>query len=138
MYDGTVLHLTAVVVAVPACLRFACCCRQQLMSEQRITRVLNVSITCQRPASIDDDHFRRIAVHDNYTERIEPHLDEAVQFLGEWRLFSTRPSANLSTFRTKLLSHMREKVKRFPVGKVGASLKYTISYYSCSIASCFF
>jgi len=63
---------------------------EQLMAEQKITRVLNVSITCKRPSHLDDSHFRRIAVHDNYTERIEPHLDGAVEFLEEARLQSER------------------------------------------------
>lgn len=52
------------------------------MEEERISRVLNVSINCKRPPLLDDDHFRRIAVHDNNLENIEPHLDDAVDFLG--------------------------------------------------------
>jgi len=56
-----------------------------LMEEERISRVLNVSINCKRPPLLDDDHFRRIAVHDNNLENIEPHLDDAVDFLEEAR-----------------------------------------------------
>jgi len=61
-----------------------------LMEEERISRVLNVSINCKRPPLLDDDHFRRIAVHDNNLENIEPHLDDAVDFLEEARVKKER------------------------------------------------
>jgi len=51
------------------------------MSEKKITSVLNVSLSCARPDHLDDQHFKRIAVKDNYQENISPHLDEAIQFI---------------------------------------------------------
>lgn len=53
-----------------------------MLTENDISNVLNVSCKCERPAHLDDDHFRRIAVLDNYQEKITPHLDEAVNFIG--------------------------------------------------------
>ena len=54
-----------------------------MMKENNITNVLNVSCNCTRPTHIDDEHFRRISVKDNYQERITPHLDGAIEFIGK-------------------------------------------------------
>ncbi|CAK8683337.1 unnamed protein product [Clavelina lepadiformis] len=54
---------------------------KEMLTENDISNVLNVSCKCERPAHLDDDHFRRIAVLDNYQEKITPHLDEAVNFI---------------------------------------------------------
>jgi len=54
---------------------------KDLMSDKKITSVLNVSLSCARPDHLDDLHFKRIAVKDNYQENISPFLDEAIQFI---------------------------------------------------------
>ncbi|ESO87313.1 hypothetical protein LOTGIDRAFT_107379, partial [Lottia gigantea] len=46
-----------------------------------ITYVLNVSLTCPKPAYIQDAHFKRIPINDNYSERMVPFFKEAFQFL---------------------------------------------------------
>lgn len=56
-----------------------------MMTENNISNVLNVSCTCERPLHLDDEHFHRIAVRDNYQEKITPFLDEAVRFIGQFK-----------------------------------------------------
>uniref|UniRef100_H2Z577 protein-tyrosine-phosphatase n=1 Tax=Ciona savignyi TaxID=51511 RepID=H2Z577_CIOSA len=63
---------------------------QEIMKGNKISNVLNVSCTCARPQNIDDDHFRRISVRDNYQEKISPHLDEAVAFIESVRAKNER------------------------------------------------
>ena len=41
-----------------------------------VTYVLNVSMTCPKPAHIQDSHFLRIPVNDNYSEKLLPHFHE--------------------------------------------------------------
>ena len=48
-----------------------------------VTYVLNVSMTCPKPAHIQDSHFLRIPVNDNYSEKLLPHFHEAFQFIGK-------------------------------------------------------
>lgn len=53
------------------------------MRSNGITYVLNVSRTCTKPGFIQDSHFHRISVHDNYQENMTPHIREAIDFIGE-------------------------------------------------------
>lgn len=49
-----------------------------------ITYVLNVSMTCPKPAHIQEGHFLRIPVNDNYSEKLLPYFHEAFQFIGRF------------------------------------------------------
>jgi hypothetical protein len=48
-----------------------------------ISYVLNVSNCCPMPTFIQDGHFLRIPVNDNYSEKMAPYFHEAFQFLGK-------------------------------------------------------
>ncbi|XP_067950738.1 dual specificity protein phosphatase 16-like isoform X2 [Watersipora subatra] len=48
-----------------------------------ITYVLNVSMTCPKPAHIQDGHFLRIPVNDNYSEKLLPYFHDAFQFIDK-------------------------------------------------------
>nr|CAB3240230.1 DUSP8.16 dual specificity phosphatase [Phallusia mammillata] len=61
-----------------------------MMKDNAISNVLNVSCNCARPPHLDDQHFRRIAVRDNYQEKITPYLDEAVKFIESARVKNER------------------------------------------------
>ena len=50
-----------------------------------INYVLNVSTNCPRPAYVQEGHFHRIPIGDNYSEKILPFLSEAFQFLGKFK-----------------------------------------------------
>ncbi|XP_078494444.1 dual specificity phosphatase [Ciona intestinalis] len=63
---------------------------EDIMKGNKISNVLNVSCACARPPNLDDDHFRRISVRDNYQEKITPHLDEAVEFIESVRVKNER------------------------------------------------
>lgn len=52
-----------------------------------INYVLNVSTNCPRPAYVQEGHFHRIPIGDNYSEKILPFLPEAFQFLGKFNNF---------------------------------------------------
>ena len=45
--------------------------------------MLNVSTTCPHPAFIQEGHFLRIPVNDNYSDKLLPYFQDAFQFLGE-------------------------------------------------------
>jgi len=61
---------------------------QSMMKENGITNVLNVSCKCAKPPHVDERRFRRIPVRDNYQEKITPHLDEAVSFIGKFEILT--------------------------------------------------
>ncbi|KAK7108110.1 hypothetical protein V1264_015904 [Littorina saxatilis] len=48
-----------------------------------INYILNVSTNCPRPAYVQEGHFHRIPIGDNYSEKILPFLPEAFQFLDK-------------------------------------------------------
>ncbi|KAL8611425.1 hypothetical protein ACOMHN_014480 [Nucella lapillus] len=48
-----------------------------------INYVLNVSTNCPRPAYVQEGHFHRIPIGDNYSEKILPFFPEAFQFLDK-------------------------------------------------------
>ncbi|CAH1799941.1 unnamed protein product [Owenia fusiformis] len=50
-----------------------------------ITWILNVSNTCPKPAFIQDAHFYRIPINDNYSDKLIPHLKKAFHFLDKVR-----------------------------------------------------
>lgn len=50
-----------------------------------ITYVLNVSLNCPKPPHIQDGHFLRIPVNDNYSEKLLPYFHDAFQFLDKVR-----------------------------------------------------
>ncbi|KAM8926961.1 dual specificity protein phosphatase 8-like [Pelodytes ibericus] len=54
---------------------------QEVISQNGITHVLNVSCSCPKPLFIPDNHFLRIPVNDSYCEKILPWLSAAVGFI---------------------------------------------------------
>ncbi|XP_076467255.1 uncharacterized protein LOC143298310 [Babylonia areolata] len=48
-----------------------------------INYILNVSTNCPRPAYVQEGHFHRIPIGDNYSEKILPFFPEAFQFLDK-------------------------------------------------------
>ncbi|XP_052810225.1 uncharacterized protein LOC128238388 [Mya arenaria] len=50
-----------------------------------ITYVLNVSSNGLKPDHIPDGHFLRIPVNDNYSAKLNPHFEQAFQFLDKVR-----------------------------------------------------
>ena len=57
------------------------------MQTNGITYVLNVSTTCQKPPFIQDGHFLRIPIIDNYSDKLLPFFQDAFQFLGMYRMY---------------------------------------------------
>ena len=51
-----------------------------------ISYILNVSTTCPQPPFIQEGHFFRIPVNDNYSAKMLPFFDEAFQFIGNINL----------------------------------------------------
>jgi hypothetical protein len=47
-----------------------------------ISYILNVSISCPRPPFIQEGHFFRIPINDNYSAKMLPFFEEAFQFIG--------------------------------------------------------
>ena len=60
-----------------------------------INYVLNVSTNCPRPAYVQEGHFHRIPIGDNYSEKILPFLPEAFQFLGKFKTLIFSPSIHV-------------------------------------------
>ncbi|XP_002734522.2 uncharacterized protein LOC100366454 [Saccoglossus kowalevskii] len=54
---------------------------QEVMHTSGIEYVLNISKTCPQPDFLPDAHFCRIPVNDNYTEKIIPYMDQAMEFI---------------------------------------------------------
>jgi len=45
---------------------------------------LNVSISCPKPDFVQDSHFFRIPVNDNFSEKLLPYFWDAFNFIGEF------------------------------------------------------
>lgn len=58
---------------------------QELLKNHNITYELNVSTTCPKPDFIQDSHFLRIPVNDNYSDKLLPHFPKAINFLDKVR-----------------------------------------------------
>lgn len=48
-----------------------------------ISYILNVSITCPKSPFVQDGHFHRIPVNDNYSAKLLPFFHQAFQFIGK-------------------------------------------------------
>ncbi|XP_018418306.1 PREDICTED: dual specificity protein phosphatase 8-like [Nanorana parkeri] len=59
---------------------------QEVINQNGITHVLNVSYSCPKPVFISDNHFLRIPINDSYCEKILPWLNAAVEFIGKVEL----------------------------------------------------
>uniref|UniRef100_A0A8C5Q8L5 Dual specificity protein phosphatase 8 n=1 Tax=Leptobrachium leishanense TaxID=445787 RepID=A0A8C5Q8L5_9ANUR len=59
---------------------------QEVINQNGITHVLNVSYNCPKPLFIPDNHFLRIPVNDSYCEKILPWLNAAVEFIEKVEL----------------------------------------------------
>lgn len=58
---------------------------KEMLQNHNITYELNVSTTCPKPDFIQDAHFMRIPVNDNYSEKLLPYFPMAFQFLDKVR-----------------------------------------------------
>lgn len=58
---------------------------KEILQHHNITYQLNVSTSCPKPDFIQDSHFLRIPVIDNYSEKLLPHFTKAFQFLDKVR-----------------------------------------------------
>ncbi|XP_054712496.1 uncharacterized protein LOC129222089 [Uloborus diversus] len=56
---------------------------KEVLQHHNITYHLNVSTSCPKPDFIQDSHFLRIPVIDNYSEKLLPHFPKAFQFLDK-------------------------------------------------------
>ncbi|KAM4704254.1 dual specificity protein phosphatase 8-like [Rhinophrynus dorsalis] len=59
---------------------------QEVINQNGITHVLNVSYSCPKPVFIPDNHFLRIPINDSYCEKILPWLSAAVEFIEKVEL----------------------------------------------------
>ncbi|XP_076311094.1 uncharacterized protein LOC143225489 [Tachypleus tridentatus] len=58
---------------------------KEILKNHNITYELNVSANCPKPDFIQDTHFMRISVNDNYSEKLLPFFPKAFQFLDKVR-----------------------------------------------------
>ncbi|XP_060083943.1 uncharacterized protein LOC132563208 [Ylistrum balloti] len=58
---------------------------QDIIQMNDISYILNVSTTCPQPPFIQEGHFFRIPVNDNYSAKMIPFFEEAFQFLDKVR-----------------------------------------------------
>lgn len=58
---------------------------QDTIQVNDISYILNVSTTCPQPPFIQEGHFFRIPVNDNYSAKMLPFFDEAFQFIEKIR-----------------------------------------------------
>ncbi|XP_041033408.1 dual specificity protein phosphatase 8-like [Carcharodon carcharias] len=63
---------------------------KELMVQNGITHILNVSSNCPKPAFIPDSHFLRIPVNDSYCESLLPWLNKSVEFIDMVRSMKSR------------------------------------------------
>ncbi|XP_067282959.1 dual specificity protein phosphatase 16 [Pseudorasbora parva] len=54
---------------------------QELMQQNDIVFVLNVSHSCPKPDFILDSHFLRVPINDSFCEKILPWLDQSLEFI---------------------------------------------------------
>lgn len=55
--------------------------------DHNITYELNVSNSCPKSEYVQESHFMRIPVDDNYTDKLLPYFNRAFQFLGKYQKF---------------------------------------------------
>ncbi|CAC5379693.1 DUSP [Mytilus coruscus] len=58
---------------------------QDIIQVNDISYILNVSTTCPQPPFIQEGHFFRIPVNDNYSAKMLPFFEEAFQFIDKIR-----------------------------------------------------
>ncbi|CAL4062979.1 unnamed protein product [Meganyctiphanes norvegica] len=58
---------------------------RQLLQDYNITYELNVSLSCPKPDFMQDSHFMRIPVNDNFSEKLLPYFNEAFNFIDKVR-----------------------------------------------------
>lgn len=58
---------------------------KEVLQDYNITYELNVTTSCPQPDFIQDSHFMRIPVNDNYSEKLLPYFPKAFQFLDKAR-----------------------------------------------------
>ncbi|XP_020373693.2 dual specificity protein phosphatase 8-like [Rhincodon typus] len=63
---------------------------KELMTQNGITHILNVSSNCPKPTFIPDSHFLRIPVNDSYCESLLPWLNKSVEFIDTVRSMKSR------------------------------------------------
>ncbi|EHB17869.1 Dual specificity protein phosphatase 8 [Heterocephalus glaber] len=62
--------------------------REDLMTQNGISYVLNASNSCPKPDFICESRFMRIPINDNYCEKLLPWLDKSVEFIDKAKLSS--------------------------------------------------
>ncbi|XP_005990982.1 dual specificity protein phosphatase 8 isoform X2 [Latimeria chalumnae] len=63
---------------------------KEVMSQNGITHVLNVSNSCPKPAYIAESHFLRIPVNDSYCEKILPWISGSMEFIDKVKMLNGR------------------------------------------------
>ncbi|XP_076041334.1 uncharacterized protein LOC143025488 isoform X4 [Oratosquilla oratoria] len=58
---------------------------KQLLQDHNILYELNVSNTCPKPDFIQESHFLRIPVNDNFSEKLLPYFGQAFNFIDKVR-----------------------------------------------------
>ncbi|XP_066982371.1 uncharacterized protein [Macrobrachium rosenbergii] len=58
---------------------------RQLLSDHNILYELNVSVSCPKPDFVQDSHFMRIPVNDNFSEKLLPYFNDAFHFIDKVR-----------------------------------------------------
>ncbi|ROT62398.1 Dual specificity protein phosphatase 8, partial [Penaeus vannamei] len=58
---------------------------KQLLSDHNILYELNVSVSCPKPDFVQESHFMRIAVNDNFSEKLLPYFNDAFNFIDKVR-----------------------------------------------------
>ncbi|KAK4324951.1 hypothetical protein Pmani_004440 [Petrolisthes manimaculis] len=58
---------------------------RQLLQDYNILYELNVSVSCPKPDFVQDSHFMRIPVNDNFSEKLLPYFSEAFNFIDKVR-----------------------------------------------------
>ncbi|XP_067876111.1 dual specificity protein phosphatase 8-like [Heterodontus francisci] len=63
---------------------------KEVMVQNGISHILNVSSNCPKPAFIPDSHFLRIPVNDSYCDSLLPWLNKSVEFIDTVRSMKCR------------------------------------------------
>ncbi|XP_071531687.1 uncharacterized protein [Panulirus ornatus] len=58
---------------------------RQLLSDYNILYELNVSVSCPKPDFVQESHFMRIPVNDNFNEKLLPYFNDAFNFIDKVR-----------------------------------------------------
>uniref|UniRef100_A0A0N7ZCS3 protein-tyrosine-phosphatase n=1 Tax=Scylla olivacea TaxID=85551 RepID=A0A0N7ZCS3_SCYOL len=58
---------------------------KQLLQGYNILYELNVSISCPKPDFVQESHFMRIPVNDNFSEKLLPYFNDAFNFIDKVR-----------------------------------------------------